>query len=93
MPDYEFEEDIEPSWLTKQKEDTKLAEASYNKNEKVLYKDGDQVGNFLFVHYNKAKNRATFKCQECERKFTYNIYAITYLSTQLQKQEQKLLKH
>ena len=74
--DYEFEEDDEPTWLTKQREDAKLTEASYAKNEKVIYKEGDQVGNFLFVHYNKAKNRATFLCQECGRKFTYNIYSI-----------------
>lgn len=74
--DYEFEEDIEPTWLAKQREDAKLAEAAYNNNEKPLYKEGDQLGNFLFVRYNKAKNRATFACQECGRKFTYNIYAI-----------------
>jgi transposase-like protein len=73
---YDFEEDIEPPWLTKQNTDAKLAELAYNKNEKVLYKEGDQLGNFLFVRYNKAKNRATFLCQECGRKFTYNIYAI-----------------
>jgi len=74
--DYNFEEDIEPTWLTKQKEDAKLTEQAYAKNEKVIYKAGDQLGNFLFVHYNKAKNRATFECQECGRKFTYNIYSI-----------------
>ena len=73
---YEFEEDIEPTWLIKQRENAKLAEAAYNKNEKPLYKEGDQLGNFLFVRYNKAKNRATFSCQECSKKFTYNIYAI-----------------
>jgi len=72
----EFEEDIEPSWLTKQKEDALLTEKAYLKNAKVLYKEGDQLGNFLFVNYNKAKNRATFLCQECGRKFTYNVYAI-----------------
>ncbi len=74
--DYDFEEDIEPTWLTKQKEDALFAEKAYAKNEKLLYESGDQVGNFLFVRYNKAKNRATFECQECSRKFTYNIYAI-----------------
>ena len=56
--DYEFEEDIEPTWLVKQREDALLTEKSYAKNEKVIYKKGDQVGNFLFVHYNKFKNRA-----------------------------------
>jgi hypothetical protein len=71
-----FEEDIEPPWLTKQKEDAKIAEKRYNKDEKTTYIEGDQVGNFLFVRYNKAKNRATFQCQECNRMFTYNIYAI-----------------
>jgi len=74
--DYEFEEDIEPSWLIKQREDAKIAEDNFSKNEKITYKEGDQVGNFLFVQYNKAKNRATFLCQECGRKFPYNIYAI-----------------
>ncbi len=73
---YDFEEDPEPTWLTKQKEDALFAEQAYAKNEKLLYKSGDQIGNFLFVRYNKAKNRATFECQECSRKFTYNIYAI-----------------
>lgn len=73
---YEFEEDEEPTWLVKQREDALFAEAAYAKNEKIIYKKGDQVGNFLFENYNKAKNRATFKCQECGRKFTYNIYAI-----------------
>ncbi|WP_304543055.1 hypothetical protein [Sulfurimonas microaerophilic] len=72
----EFEEDLEPSWLVKQKEDAKLAEESYAQNKKTVYKAGDQLGNFLFVKYNKAKNRATFECQDCGRKFTYNIYAI-----------------
>jgi len=74
--DYEFEEDIEPTWLVKQREDALLTEKAYAKNEKIIYKEGDQVGNFLFVSYNKHKNRATFLCQECGRKFTYNIYAI-----------------
>ena len=73
---YEFEEDDEPSWLKKQREDALLAEESFSKHEKKIYKEGDQLGNFLFVKYNKAKNRATFLCQECGRKFTYNIYAI-----------------
>jgi len=74
--DYEFEEDVEPTWLVKQREDALFAEKAYAKGEKVPYKEGDQVGNFLFVSYNKHKNRATFLCQECGRKFTYNIYAI-----------------
>jgi len=73
---YEFEEDIEPTWLVKQREDALLAEKAYSKNEKIIYKEGDQVGNFLFVRYNKFKNRATFKCQECGRMFTYNVYSI-----------------
>lgn len=72
----EFEEDSEPTWLTKQKEDALLTEKSYLQNKKVPLKEGDQVGNFLFVSHNKAKNRATFLCQECGRKFTYNIYTI-----------------
>ena len=74
--DYEFEEDLEPTWLIKQREDALSAENAYAKKEKILYKEGDQVGNFLFVHYNKYKNRATFLCQECGRKFTSNIYSI-----------------
>jgi len=73
---YDFEEDIEPTWLIKQREDALLAEKAYSKNEKIVYKEGDQVGNFLYVRDNKAKNRATFECQECGRKFTYNIYSI-----------------
>jgi len=76
MREEEFEEDIEPTWLAKQREDALLTEKAYLKNEKTVYKEGDQVGNFLFIHYNKAKNRATFLCQECGRKFTYNVYAI-----------------
>ena len=76
MKDCEFEEDIEPPWLIKQREDALIAEKNYSKNEKISYTKGNQVGNFLFCHYNKAKNRATFICQECNRKFTYNIYSI-----------------
>ena len=71
-----FEEDSEPPWLVAQRKNALDAEESYQKKEKVLYKEGDQVGNFLFVHYNKHKNRATFECQECGRQFTSNIYAI-----------------
>jgi len=71
-----FEEDQEPPWLIKQREDASLAEEAYAKNDKIRYKAGQQVGNFLFVKYNKAKNRATFECQECARRFTYNIYSI-----------------
>lgn len=74
--DEDFEEDLEPSWLIKQRADAKRTEEAAAKNEKVLYQKGDQVGNFLFVHYNKASKRATFECQECGRHFTYNIYAI-----------------
>ena len=74
--DYEFEEDEEPTWLIKQREDALLTEASFAKNRKIIYKEGDQVGNFLFVNYNKYKNRATYKCQECGRKFTSNIYSV-----------------
>jgi len=73
---YEFEEDEEPTWLVKQREDARFTEEAFAKKEKIVYKKGDQVGNFLFVHYNKFKNRATFECQECGRKFTYNIYSI-----------------
>jgi len=32
--DYEFEEDIEPTWFTKQKEDALLTEKAYSENEK-----------------------------------------------------------
>lgn len=76
MREEEFEEDIEPTWLIKQKADALLAEAAFLKGEKRLLKEGDQLGNFLFVRYNKFKNRATFKCQDCGRMFTYNIHSI-----------------
>jgi len=72
----DFEEDEEPTWLTKQREDALLAQKAYEKNAKIIHKKGDQVGNFLFVAYNKYKNRATYECQECGRKFTSNIYSI-----------------
>ena len=72
----EFEEDEIQPWLLKQIEDAKEAEARYNSNEKVLYKEGDQVGNFLFVRYMVYKNRAVFACPECGKKFQYNIYTI-----------------
>jgi hypothetical protein len=75
MPE-EFEEDSEPPWLTAQRNHALEAEQNYQKKEKLLYKKGDQVGNFLFVHYNKHKNRATFECQECGRYFTSNVYSI-----------------
>ena len=76
MNNDEFEEDEEPTWLVKEREDAVHAENSFEKREKVMYTKGQQVGNFLFVHYNKHKNRATFECQECGRHFCYNIYAI-----------------
>lgn len=72
----DFEEDEIPSWLLKQQEDAEHAEALANRNEKVVYKEGDQVGNFLFVRYMKYKNRAVFQCQECGKKFQYNVYGI-----------------
>ena len=37
----DFEEDIEPTWLVKQREDALLTEKAYLKNEKVIYKEGD----------------------------------------------------
>ncbi|NOQ30475.1 MAG: hypothetical protein GQ570_05055 [Helicobacteraceae bacterium] len=74
--DDDFEEDIEPSWLLKERENALLTEKAFCENKKIIYVEGQQVGNFLFVHYNKYKNRATFECQECGRKFTSNIYSI-----------------
>jgi hypothetical protein len=71
-----FEEDDLPPWLLKQQEDAKAAEERANSNEKTRYKEGDQVGNFLFVRYMKYKNRAVFACSECGKKFQYNIYTI-----------------
>ncbi len=71
-----FDEDEVPSWLLKQREDAEKAETLANKNEKTIYKEGDQVGNFLFVKYMKYKNRAVFACPDCEKKFQYNIYTI-----------------
>ncbi len=71
-----FEEETEPSWLTKQREDAAEAEAALLKNEKILYREGDQVGNFIFVRYMKARNRAVFACPDCGKKFQYNVYGI-----------------
>ncbi len=71
-----FEEDDEPTWLIKQREDALLTEKAFDTKEKISYVKGQQVGNFLFVCYNKYKNRATFECQDCSRKFTYNVYSI-----------------
>jgi len=71
-----FEEDEEPQWLRRQREDAERAEALALKNEKCLYREGDQVGNFLFVRYMKAKNRAVFACPDCGKKFQYNVYTI-----------------
>jgi len=76
-PDTEpFEEDAEPAWLLRQREDAEKAAELANANEKILHKEGDQVGNFLFVRYTKFKNRAMFRCQECGKQFQYNVYAI-----------------
>lgn len=72
----EFFEDELPAWLLKQQGDALSAEALANVHEKIRYKEGDQVGNFLFVSYMKYKNRAVFRCQECRKKFQYNIYGI-----------------
>lgn len=72
----DFEEDEIQPWLVKQLQDAQEAQWRYNSNEKIGYKEGDQVGNFLFVKQMAYKNRAVFACPECGRKFQYNIYAI-----------------
>jgi transposase-like protein len=72
----DFEEDEIPAWLLKQQEDAQRAAELANKNEKIVYKEGDQVGNFLFVRYIKFKNRAMFRCPDCGKQFQYNIYTI-----------------
>ena len=71
-----FGEDAFPLWLQKQYEDAQCAEVLAQRNERILYSEGEQVGNFRFVRYMKAKNRAVFACPECGKKFQYNIYAI-----------------
>lgn len=71
-----FEEDALPEWLARAREDAERAETLAAKNEKTVYREGDQVGNFLFVRYMKFKNRAIFACPDCGKKFQYNIYTI-----------------
>ncbi|MEJ2468565.1 MAG: hypothetical protein P8Y65_08695 [Campylobacterales bacterium] len=71
-----FEEDALPVWQLQQLKDAERAEAQALRNEKTLYKEGDQVGNFLFVRYMKYKNRAIFACPDCGKKFQYNVYTI-----------------
>lgn len=71
-----FAEDELPPWLLKQQEDAERAAELANRREKLLYQEGDQVGNFLFVRYLAYKNRAMFRCQECGRQFQYNVYGI-----------------
>ena len=71
-----FEEDMIPPWLAKQLADDAWLAEQAKKNGKVLYEEGESVGLFRFIRYTKFKNRATFECPECGRKFQYNIYAI-----------------
>ncbi len=71
-----FEEDVIPPWLAKQLEDDEWLEKQAEMNGKLIYKTGDTVGRFRFIRYTKFKNRATFECPECGRKFQYNIYGI-----------------
>jgi len=71
-----FEEDRIPPWLAKQLADDVWMEEQAAKKEKILYVEGEMVGGFRFVRYTKFKNRATFACPECGRKFQYNIYGI-----------------
>ncbi|UFS63655.1 hypothetical protein LOH54_05855 [Sulfurimonas sp. HSL-3221] len=71
-----FEEDEEPLWQRRAREDAQNAEALAARNDKTVYREGDQVGNFLFVRYMKAKNRAIFACPDCGKKFQYNVYTI-----------------
>jgi hypothetical protein len=71
-----FEEDALPAWMLQQEADAARAEAQALENAKTLYKEGDQVGNFLFVRYMRYKNRAVFACPDCGKKFQYNIYTI-----------------
>ncbi len=76
VDDDPFDEEELPSWLIKQQEDAAEAEALANTHQKTVYKEGDQVGNFLFVKYMRYKNRAVFACPDCGKKFQYNIYTI-----------------
>ncbi|MHC3994354.1 hypothetical protein ACXWTF_05955 [Thiomicrolovo sp. ZZH C-3] len=71
-----FEEDEEPLWQRVQREDAERAAIAASQREKTVYREGDQVGNFLFVRYMKAKNRAVFACPDCGKKFQYNVYTI-----------------
>ena len=77
IPDTDpFEEDTIPPWLAKQLADDAWLEETSKIKEKTVYKEGELVGQFRFVRYTKFKNRATFECLECGRKFQYNIYGI-----------------
>ena len=71
-----FEEDEIPLWLQRQHDDAERAETLALKRKKIVYKEGDQVGNFIFVRYMRFKNRAIFACPDCGKKFQYNIYTI-----------------
>jgi hypothetical protein len=71
-----FDEDALPAWMAQQRADAERAEALARQNGKIRYREGDQVGNFLFVRYMKAKNRAVFACPDCGKKFQYNVYTI-----------------
>lgn len=71
-----FEEDLIPEWLARQQADAKQANEDYRRHETIRYREGQQVGNFIFVRDMKCKNRAVFACPECGKKFQYNLYAI-----------------
>ena len=71
-----FEEDPLPSWLLRQQEDARFAEAEHAKRERRSYIEGEAVGDFIFVRMTRYKNRAVFRCPECGRQFVYNLYAI-----------------
>jgi hypothetical protein len=71
-----FTEDPVPAWLQRQIEEAEALAEAAARRKPLQYAAGDAVGGFIFVRYTRFKNRATFECPECGRKFVYNIYGI-----------------
>lgn len=71
MDSYDFEEDEEPTWLVKQREEAEeLAEKLNSRTARTAKKTGDQVGRFIFVerHWH-FKHKHFYLCPICDTKF------------------------
>jgi len=66
----EWEEDIEPTWLVKERKDAEELAEKFNNKKYKRKKAGDKIGRFIFVerHWH-FKRKHFYFCPKCETKF------------------------